>query len=560
MTHDSNIWLWLASFFPLVLLLFLMVMRRWGAAEAGVVAWLVTSVIALAVFRLPVEAIGLESVRGVFEAVTIVYIILSAILIYEVANEANAFEPFQRGMTRIFSHPLLQIMAIGWVFDGFLQGVTGFGVPVAVCAPLLVGLGVRPAYAVVIALIGQAWNNTFGTLGVAWLGLKQVTQLSPAGDATTALRTGILIAVLTVAGGVMISWLYGRLRGLWEGLPAVLFISLAQGGITVALAQWNGTLNGFIASLVALFVIAGLARLPMYRRPSRVEHSPAFHTSPTAGAPQREPVAATADGSAGATERAPRQVSTLATPAVAAPHMSLNTAFIPYYTLLVVTGLVLLVGPLNAVLSKPTISLTFPAVSTDLGFTTESSTQDFVFLTHAGTLLLVTAAISYVVYRRMGHLRRGAWRRIVSNTIEKSIGPTIAVIALVGMAAVMQGSGQATVLATEVAAWTGGIYLILAPFVGVFGTFITGSNLSSNLLFGTFQQATAHAAGLSTTGALSAQSAGGAAGSMISPSKILLGTTTAGIAGQEGRVLRRLLPFTLGVTVIIGAITMFVFD
>lgn len=567
---DSNIWLWLVAVIPLVLLLFLMVVRRWGAAEAGVLGWVATAVLAFAVFRMPLQAIGLESVEGAFESLTIIYIILAAILIYEVANAANAFEPFHRGMTRMFSHPLLQVMVIGWVFCGFLQGITGFGVPVAVCAPLLIGIGVRPLYAVAIALIGQAWNNTFGTLGAAWVGLEQVTDLGNGLRDTTALQTAILIAVVTVAGGVVVSVMYGGLRGLREGLVAVMAISLAQGGITVALAQWNPTLNGFAAGLGALLVAGLLARLPMYRRPSRVSADKMFRTdvNPDTGAaevtggtgstggsgPSVPPggsgaVAAGSSGESAAAVRAPAGL----------PMMSLNRAFIPYYTLVVVTCLVLLVGPVHNVLSKPSFGLTFPAVETDLGFTAPSSVQEFAFVSHAGTLLLVTAVISYVVYRRMGYLSGGAWRGVLSNTVEKSVAPTIAVISLVAMAAVMQGSGQATVLATQVAAWTGSVYLVLAPLIGLFGTFITGSNMSSNLLFGNFQQATAQAGGLSQSAVLSAQTAGGATAAAIAPSKILLGTTTAGITGDEGKVLRKLLPFAVGVTVVLGVVTAFLF-
>ena len=559
MTLEPNIWLWLISFAPLVLLLHLMVLRRWGAAEAGVLGWLVTAVLAVAVFRLPLEAVGLASVKGAFESITIIYIVLSAILIYEVADAADAFAPFHDGMRRMFGHPLLQIMAIGWVFAGFLQGVTGFGVPVAVCAPLLIGIGVRPLYAVAIALIGQAWNNTFGTLGAAWVGLQQVTTLTPGEGATTAWQTAVLIAVVVVAGGLMISWLYGGFRGLREGLVAVGVVSLAQGGVTLALATWDATFSGFAAGLAALVAVAGLARLPMYRSPSRVEHSRLLMPGrdPDTGGAATTPVTQRGSGHGPAAPRRGRSSATAPATAGATSgtSMSFTAAFVPYYTLLVVTCLVMLIPPLNDLLSRPSLGLGFPSVETGLGFVTESSTWTFEYVTHAGTLLLVTAITSYLFYRRRGHLAGGAWRGILSNTVEKSVAPTIAVITLVGMATVMQASGQATVLATMVAAWTGGLYLLLAPIVGMFGTFITGSNMSSNLLFGNFQEATAQAGGLSTSAVLSAQTGGGAVGSAIAPSKILLGTTTAGITGDEGRVVRILLPFAIGVTLLLGAIT-----
>lgn len=531
-----NLWGWVLAFSPLALLLFLMIGRRWGAAEAGPVAWLLAALVAAIVFQASLRTISLESVKGTWSALTILYVVWPAILIYEVTREAGAFEPFRRGITRLLPHPLIQIMAFGWIFASFLQGITGFGVPIAVTAPLLVGIGVLPLYAVVIPLVGHAWNNTFGTLAVAWLGLKQVTQMSPEQAGVTALYAAAFIWVLNILGGLLVCWLYGRGRGILEGLPAVIPISLVQGGLTLGLSQWNDTLNGFMAGTVAFVLIFAIGRLPIYRQPSAVQSRIFSPISPHAAVNEE------------AEEVGARHQT----------DMSLNKAFIPYYALLIITFGVLLVPPIKSALGSFSFGLSFPSTTTGLGFQTEPSTSEVALFTHAGTFLFASAFIGYFAYSAMGYIRRGGWGAIWSHTVAKAIPSTIAVVALVTMSNVMRGAGEVEVLAQGVAVATGGFYAFLAPFIGVLGAFMTSSNLASNLLFGTFQETTAQATGLSKPAILGAQTAGGATGNTIAPGNVLLGTTTAGILGREGDVLRITLPLALLIASIIGVIVLIV--
>ncbi|HET7327568.1 MAG TPA: L-lactate permease [Nocardioidaceae bacterium] len=568
---------WLLAFLPLAILLALMLGARWGVAEAGPVAWLIAVVIAFTYFEAPMELIGFESAQGSWSAITVLYVVWASILIYEVTEEGGAFEPLRRGIARLLPHPLLQVLAFGWAFASFLQGVTGFGVPVAVCAPLLLGIGVRPLYAVIIPLIGHAWNNTFGTLAVAWLGLKEVTNLEGAAAAETALYAAAFIWVLNLLGGFLVCWLYKRTAGIREGLPVIIVMSLLQGGLTLALSQWNDVLNGFIASSVAFAAIFLLARLPMYRKEKPFD-SDIFRDDirQESGQPQGRSAGEPAPGSAGTGRPADAQpaltrddqpegtgAQALAAteeerPAKAKRELSLNQAFIPYYALVVITFGILLVPRFKEGLSLFTVTLSFPAAVTGLGFESEASEATVAPFVHAGTFLLLAALIAYAVFTRLGRMTRGSAGRIGRNTVAKSVPSTIAVIALIAMSNVMAGSGMVDVLAHGVANVTGDYYGLLAPLIGGLGAFMTTSNLASNLLFGQFQLSTAQAAGLSTAAILGAQTAGGAAGNMIAPGNVLLGTTTTGILGQEGAVLRVTIPLFLMVSAIIGVVVYFV--
>ena len=131
---------------------------------------------------------------------------------------------------------------------------------------------------------------------------------------------------------------------------------------------------------------------------------------------------------------------------------------------------------------------------------------------------------------------------------------SISIIGLVVMSKIMSGTGQIIVLANGIAQVLGKVYSVFAPSVGLLGSFITGSNMSSNILFGTFQVTTANVLGIDITGILGVQTAGASVGSAISPSNIILGTTTAGILGKEGEVLKRNITLAIPMVIAFGMI------
>jgi len=174
--------------------------------------------------------------------------------------------------------------------------------------------------------------------------------------------------------------------------------------------------------------------------------------------------------------------------------------------------------------------------------------------THASMFLFVSAIIGLVYYKKHGWIGEGGTKRVFVKSVSMTMPSGIAVIGLVIMSKIMDGTGQTVVLANGIANVLGKVYIIFAPFVGLLGTFMTGSNMSSNILFGSFQMTTAKLLGANTAAILGAQSAGGAIGAAISPSKIILGTTTASILGSEGEVMKKLMAITIPATILIGAV------
>lgn len=515
---------------PIALLLFLLIARRWKAPQAGPVALGVAVVVALVAFRTPLDNVAVAAGKGVWDGVFILSVIWPALLLYRVIDNAGAFEALRRGVTEYSDNQLFLVLGFGWVFASFLQGITGFGTPIAVVAPLLVALGVRPLYAVVIPLVGHAWANLFGTLAVAWLGLLQVVDLED--ETRTAFESALLLWIPNLLGGLAICWLFGRGAAVRHGLPLVLVISAVHGGGQLALSLWNPVLANFLATTVALVALYPLSHWPRYSDPWR-------HDGQAPGM-QRE-------------DRTERDVEP-------EPVMGLGRALVPYLVLTVVALAVLLITPVEERLDDLEVGPPFPEVETgyDLAQDEEESYSPFAPLTHPGMFLLVAALAAWLTFRAAGayaHWKEQGEHEPLGRAVVGDAAPaSVAVVALLVLSKVMDHSGQSDVLALGAAEIApAGVYAFLAVWVGILGSFMTSSNTSSNVLFGPLQQTVAEAEGLAEPGILAAQGAGGAIGNAISPANVVLGTGAAGNVGEEGTVLRKVLPFAAMAGAVTGA-------
>ncbi len=530
MNIPINLFMWIMAFLPIIALLILMIKFNWGATEAAPVGLMITIFTGLVFYKADIRLLASESAKGVWNALIILIIVWTAILMYQVGDEAKAFLVIRNGMRKLLPNELLLVLAMGWIFESFLQGITGFGVPVAVGAPLLIGIGVKPLWAVIIPLLGQAWGNTFGTLGAAWDSLAMSAGLSAGSKEylVTAMWTAAFIWFWNAIGGFATCWFYGKGKALKKGFPAVALMAIIQGGGELLLSQVNTTICCFVPACISLIVILLLGRVKMYSEEWSIADSPIMN----------------------------REFEGQAQGSEAPSDMSLVQAFVPYFLLSALTLIVLLVKPVNAFLGQISFGLSFPETSTGYGHVNAAveSFSPFSPFTHASMFLFISAIVGLLYYKKHGWIREGGVKRIFVKSVSMTIPSGIAVIGLVIMSKIMDGTGQTVVLANGIASVLGKVYVILAPFVGLLGTFMTGSNMSSNILFGGFQMTTANLLNVDPSAILGAQSAGGAIGSAVSPSKIILGTTTASILGREGEVLKKIIALTVPTTIVIGAI------
>ncbi len=528
MNVPTDMFMWIMACLPIIALLVLMIKFQWGATEAAPVGLFITIITSLLFYKADIKLLASESAKGVWSAITVLLIVWSAILLYQVADQAKAFLVIRNGMRRLLPNELLLVLAMGWIFESFLQGITGFGVPVAVGAPLLIGIGVAPLYAVIIPLLGQAWGNTFGTLAAAWdaLAMSSGLEIGSPEYIETALWAAGFIWFWDIITGVAICWFYGKAKGVKKGFVAVLIIALIQGGGEFLLVNVNTTIACFIPACISMVVIVLLGKLPMYREKWSLKDSPIMQSVV----------------SNNAQDEAPKD-------------MNLLQAFVPYILLTALTLFVLLVTPVKEALDKISIGFSFPETSTGYGVV-NSAVENFspiAIFTHASMFLFLASILGLVYYKKNGWIQKGDTKKVFQKSVSMTVPSGISIIGLIIMSKIMGGTGQVMVLADGISSVLGKTYAILAPIIGLVGSFMTGSNMTSNILFGDFQMTTAKLLEMNPAVVLAAQTAGAAIGSAVSPSKIILGTITANILGQEGLVLKKLMPVTIVITLAIGA-------
>ena len=486
----------LAAAPPLTVLL-LMTGLRMGGARAGPIGWLVALLVAVLRYGAGGELLLYAHLRALLLTLDVVLIVWTALALYHVVRAAGALDVIAAWFSGLTGDPVLRVLLPGWVFASFLQGVGGFGVPVAVTAPLLVGMGLAPLQAVIVPFIGHSWAVTYGSLGSSFIALTGATG-QPA--ALLAPPTSILLGLAAPVCGALAAYAAGGLRGLWRTLPALLLI-----GSVMAVVQYVFSVIDLWNIASACAGLAGLvtALLLTRRRPS---------------------------GSGGATSSA-------------AKGPSLPLALAPYVILIVLAVALIGVQPVKAALGQLRLALHVPQLETSLGRVNPAAEVGLPLLVHGASVLLYSALLAYWIYRRRGWLDGGAARKVLGNVHRQGTRPAIGILAMVAMATVMQYAGMTRALAEWLSSavapdW----YALVGALIGALGSFMTGSNTNSNAVFAGLQLDSAQLLGLSVPLVLALQTSAGAIASMMAPAKILVGAGTVGIGHEdEGRVLRSLL-------------------
>ena len=425
---------WSLAIFPMALLLVLLVFYRWKAAEAGALGVLCVLLTAALAFKAPINDVAVAGAKGAWDSIYILYVIWPAMILYLLGKHSGAFDSLGREIVHFSKNEMFLVLGFGWVFASFFQGISGFGTPVAVAAPILVALGVRPIYAVAMTLIGHAWANMFGTLGVSWIATSQVVDLQD--PLTTAYQTAILLGVVNLAGGTMVAWLYGRGPAIKHALPMILIIATIQGGGQVLLSGVDPFLANFVPGTIALLALYPLSRWSRYQNeiPKELSDRPAMED---------------AAGKIATTQQDEDK-----------PVMSLGMAMFPYVLLAAIAIPMLTITPITKLISAFDFGLPFPAVETGYGVK-RAAVEAYSPLrpfNHPGFFLLLTSMITWFVFNSKGYFAEWAKRVDVPSfwgELMKAAVPTsMAVASYLIMSRVLDHSGQTMVLAFGIREFT----------------------------------------------------------------------------------------------------------
>jgi lactate permease len=255
---------WFFAFSPIAVVLVLMIFFNWSGSRAGAAAWLTALVVGVALFGAHPELLAYSQMKGVLLSLNVLYIIWAALLLYNVVKETGAIDAIGVGIQRFSGDKSIQLLIFGWIFSSFLQGVAGYGVPIAVVAPLLVGLGFSPVVSVAVPAIGHSWSVTFGSMGASFQAMMSVTGLSADYLGSWA---AILLGVAAYLCGICAIHVYGGWKMIKHSAVALFVIGTAMAGaqyFLVVSGMW--TLGGLGASLAGLIACLVVARLKMYNQ------------------------------------------------------------------------------------------------------------------------------------------------------------------------------------------------------------------------------------------------------------------------------------------------------
>jgi len=203
--------------------------------------------------------------------------------------------------------------------------------------------------------------------------------------------------------------------------------------------------------------------------------------------------------------------------------------------------LVQFVPAIKTSLGQVVIALDFPETVTARGFTILAGPgRKIPLMRHTGMLLFYACLLAYLIYARAGRYQAGAWKRILGGTVQRVMSSSVSIASMVSMAVVMEHAGMTDTLARGLAQSVGTLFPLVAPWIGALGAFMTGSNTNSNVVFGALQLHTAALLGYAAPVILAGQTAGASIASVLAPTKVVVGASTAGMAGREGVVMRQL--------------------
>jgi len=507
----------LIGLIPIAFVFFSMLKLRMPSYVASPVALAVSAALAAAVWKMPLGLIPGAIAEGVMLGLfPIVWVVFSAILAYNISLESGAMEKLKRLLMSISPDRRVLVLILAFAFGGFLEAAAGFGTAVAIPAGMMVAIGFEPVFATVVCLVANTIPVAFGVVGIPVITLAAVTGL-PLHDLTvfTALQLLPFVILLPL---LLLLLVAKSIRGLRGVVMLSIFAGLAfAAGQTLVAWMAGPELAAFAGSLLSLAVIVIWCRIWPVK--------PANNKESTALSLEKTDVSIEKNHTAGAFQACSPYILILA--------LVLITRLIPGLAFLGKKPLTMEYMFYNGADAKPT---------------------QFALLTNPGTILFIAAIIG-------GFIQGLQLRTILLMIVKtfKQIAKTIiTVLSIVSLAKVMGFSGMVNSIAGGIASLTGRYFPLFSPFIGAFGTFLTGSDTSSNVLFGELQRQTAVAIHSDPSWLAAANASGATAGKMISPQSIAIASSATGLKASEGQILSLTVRYSLVSVALLGLIV-FVF-
>jgi len=517
---------WLSTIFaamPVVVLLGAMAILRMKAHTAAVIGLLTALTIAIAVYHMPVRVALTTTAYGAgYGLFPICWIILPVIFLYQLTVKTGRFTALQGSLTNITEDGRLQLLLIAFALGAFFEGAAGFGTPVAVCGAILISLGFKPIQAAGLSLIANTAPVAFGALGIPVITLAAVTGID-------VLQLSKVVALILVPFCLLVPfwliWVYAGFKSMLEIWPAILVAAVTFASTQYLMATFFGpSLVAIVASVSTIIVLIAFLR---FWKPKRLLNAKGEDIT----AQERKRVNHGASGTL--------------------------KAWLPWIILsllVFVWGLKQFTKPLD---KATTISFTVAGLDkvvervppVVLKPTAEAAVYKLNWATATGTSIMLAAVISGFL---MG-LGPMSLLKAFADTVFNIRFTVITISAMLALGFVTRYCGLDATMGLAFAR-TGALYPFFGTLIGWLGTATTGSDTSSNVLFGSLQKLTAQQIGISPVLMASANSAGGVMGKMIDAQSIVVASTATQQYGQEGSILRFVFWHSLGLAAMAGVV------
>jgi len=557
----------MCALIPLAVLFVLLGGLKVRAWISGLVALAAAIVVAVALFGMPAGQALSAAVNGaLFGFFPILWIVINAVWIYNLTVASGHFEVLRLSFEKVSPDQRIQAIIIAFCFGALLEALAGFGTPVAISVVMLMSLGFKPIKAATVALVANTAPVAFGALAIPIVTLAPIAagvsddpRLSDAnaldtlgsmvGRQTPILALFVpLILVLIVDGrrGVRQTWVPAMVAGTVFGLAQFVTANYLSVQLTDIVASLLSA-----GSVVLLLRVWQPAEVLTAERVSEEERVHAGASSESSRVGSGSGATTTRDAGPGEGLGAGAAGGGGARPLSVDNRGDVLRAYAPYLVIIVIFSLTNIPAVVDYLAKAPwTYLFDWPGLDILNEAGDPVATQfKFNWLPAAGTLLIIAGLITMVILK-VSPAR--ALKTYVATLVELR-SAIITVMAVLGLAYVMNLSGQTTSLGVWLAG-SGGAFALISPILGWIGVAVTGSDTSSNSLFGALQVQAATKANLDPVLMAAANSSGGVLGKMVSPQNLAIAAAAVGLSGNEGVIFRKVIGWSLLLLVLMCAI------
>lgn len=522
----GNIWLSaLVAFLPILCFLVSLLVFKLKGYMAAFLTVILASVLALFVYDMPFSLIGASFVQGFAQGMwPIAWIIIAAIFLYKLSVKSGSFEIIKQSVISITPDHRIQVILIGFCFGSFLEGAIGFGGPVAITAALLVGLGLKPLYAAGLCLIANTAPVAFGAVGIPIIAMANLVGVE---QYEISAMVGRMLVPLSLTVPFFIVFLMDGFKGVKETFPAILVAAVSFTATQFISSNYLGAeLPDIVSAVVSLICTTAFLKIWKPSNIFRLDDQTDFTSK---------------------TELSNGQIF---------------KAWLPF--ILLIACIILWTQPwFKALFAKggvfdyTVVTLAANNVGTNIVDATGKAIGlnlniSFVGL-QAGTAILLAAFLSiWFLKIKANDAADCFW-----DTLKEMAIPCITIGLVVSFAFIAKNAAMSTTLGLAFAQ-TGDAFAFFSPVIGWIGVFLTGSDTSSNLLFGPLQQVSARELDVGEALFLAANSVGGVVGKMISPQSIAIACAAVGLVGRESELFKFTLKYSVAFIILIGIWTLII--